>query len=198
MSITDPNCLQIHFSRLLNKVGSELDVPPPKLFFWKWILRKLKNSKSEQLIFFDCYITQEFICEFSKVLQELNDRTSYQVKQLIFHGCHFQNLKADQFYKLIFELINAKDYIFSCISGCSNQLLQFDNISKFHAAKIARQIHFFGIRGEMATLLFNGPTDEKLLPLIFSEKPKFPHLNSLQFPAHNLSKEFVNKIISVC
>lgn len=145
------------------------------------------------LIPFDCYITQDFVAEFSKSILELNDRAPYRVKQLILHGCHLHNLNVSKFYRLLFELIHTKNYIFSCISGCKLQHLQFDVISKYPAVQNARQIHLFGIRGISASMLLNGPTDEQLLNIILFNKTKYPNLKSIQLSGYNLTQHFISK-----
>jgi hypothetical protein len=107
-------CLQIHFNQLLNTEDSKLSVQPPKQFFWEWLRRKLRDSSANQIIFFDAYIDQNFIEEFSRILRDLNGKAHYRVRQLSLHGCHLCNLPIQQFHQLIFEQIHAKECKCQC------------------------------------------------------------------------------------
>jgi hypothetical protein len=190
-------CLQTHFNHLHNNADSRPIVQPPKSFFWEWLRRKLKDSSARQIIFFDSYIDQNFIDEFSNILRELNGKEPYRVKQLSLHGCHLCNLSVPKFYQLIFEQIQAKEYIFSCVSGCTQDELDFNSISKFRNVQHAQKLHLFGIRGEKAALRRDGPTDEQLLDIILSTSPKFRNLQSIQMSGYNLSNSFIDKFLTV-
>lgn len=198
LDVSDVSCLHSHFGKLLNESRSRSCAQAPKTFFWEWLTRKMKDSLSRVLMLFECYITSDFIDGFSRILSELNGKTPYQVKKLVLHGCHFSELSSEKLHHLFFELINADEYIFSCISGCLDDELEFESISRFSSVQRASKLHMFGLLGEMAGMRFNGPTDEQLLDILLTENTKrYPNLTSIQLPGFNLTSGFLSKYISV-
>jgi hypothetical protein len=198
-SLADSWCIQTHFDHLLGNPNFRNTRTSPKPFFWRWIKRKLQNSTSNLLIFFDCYITQDFVDNFSSLLSEVNGKSPYRVKQLTLHGCHLQNVDMNKLYTLLFERINASSYVFASISGCTkNQCFQFDKLANYAAVRNATRFHAFEIRGPMASVLpENGLVDDQVLSLILSEDSTFPNLESIQLPGHRLSRNMLSTFLTV-
>ncbi|KAI6189790.1 hypothetical protein M3Y97_00046700 [Aphelenchoides bicaudatus] len=195
--ISSIECLQLHFNKLLNNEEAKFCAQPAKPFFWKWLQWKLKDSTSQQIIFFDAYIDQDFIDGFSTILSSINDKIPYYVKQLSFHGVHFSNVSVNSLHKLLFEQFNAEEYMFSCVSGCGSDELNFSNISNYKSVQQARKLHLFGIRGEMACLNFDGPTDEQLLDILLSNRETFSNMMSFQIQGFSLTGRFIDKYLSL-
>jgi hypothetical protein len=196
LSPSDLRCSTLHVSFLLDK-ANDAPVSAPKPFFWDWLKRKLRNSRTDLLLLFDCYVTPEFITGFSTILREINGGNPYKVEKLILHGCHLCDVDITALYRLLFDEINATSYTFSCISGCKDTDFQFDDLAKFETVQSSEQLHLFSIRDQMAAQITSGPNDDYLLSLLFSEEPQFANLDSIQLPGFNLSREFVSKFLTV-